>query len=107
MSLVVEPGLSCPVADRILVPCSVIEPAFKRQILNHWITREVPSSNLIGYKKWLKQITLMINYIKMKCNFFQEKGMTEDEMVEWYHQFDRHEFEQVPRVGDGQGCLVC
>ena len=26
--------------------------------------------------------------------------MTEDEMVEWHHQLDRHEFEQVPIVGD-------
>ena len=49
----------------------------------------------------------MINYIKMKCNYSQEKGTTEDEMVEWYHQFDRHEFEQVLRVGDGQGSLMC
>ena len=23
----------------------------------------------------------------------EEKGMTEDEMVEWHHQFDGHEFE--------------
>ena len=28
--------------------------------------------------------------------------MTEDEMVGWYHQFDRHEFEQAPGVGDGR-----
>ena len=37
----------------------------------------------------------------------EEKGTTEDEMVGWYHQFDRHEFEQAPGVGDGQGSLVC
>ena len=36
----------------------------------------------------------------------QEKGTTEDEMVGW-HQFNGHEFEQVPGVGDGQGGLVC
>ena len=36
-----------------------------------------------------------------------EKGMTEDEMVEWHHQLDGHEFEQAPGVGDGQGSLVC
>ena len=29
--------------------------------------------------------------------------MTEDEMVGWHHQLDRHEFEQAPGVGDGQG----
>ena len=28
--------------------------------------------------------------------------MTEDEMVEWHHQLNRHEFEQVVGVGDGQ-----
>ena len=25
----------------------------------------------------------------------------------WYHQLDRHEFEQALGVGDGQGSLVC
>ena len=28
--------------------------------------------------------------------------MTEDEMFEWHHQFNGHEFEQAPGVGDGQ-----
>ena len=37
----------------------------------------------------------------------EEKGMTEGEMVGWYHQLDGHEFEQAPGVGDGQGSLVC
>ena len=35
----------------------------------------------------------------------QEKGMTENEMVGWYHWFDGHEFEQILGVGDGQGSL--
>ena len=35
------------------------------------------------------------------------KGMTEDEMVACYYQLSEHEFEQAPRVGDGQGGLVC
>ena len=33
--------------------------------------------------------------------------MTEDEMVGWHHQLDRHEFEQALGVGNGQGSLVC
>ena len=32
--------------------------------------------------------------------------MTEDEMVGWYHRLNGHEFEQAPRIGDGQGSLV-
>ena len=33
--------------------------------------------------------------------------MTEDKMVGWHHQLNGHEFEQAPRVGDGQGSLAC
>ena len=33
--------------------------------------------------------------------------MTEDEMVGWHHQFNGHEFEQAPGVGDGQVGLAC
>ena len=34
---------------------------------------------------------------------WEEKGMTEDEMVGWHHWLNGHESEQAPRVGDGQG----
>ena len=37
----------------------------------------------------------------------EEKGMTEEEMVGWYHQLCGHEFEQAPGVGDGQRGLAC
>ena len=30
-----------------------------------------------------------------------------DEMVEWHHLLDGHEFEQALGVGDGQGSPVC
>ena len=33
--------------------------------------------------------------------------MTEDEMIGWHHQLNRHECEQTLGVGDGQGVLVC
>ena len=33
--------------------------------------------------------------------------MAEDEMVGWHHRLDGHGFEQAPRVGDGQGRLLC
>ena len=33
--------------------------------------------------------------------------MTEDEMVGCHHQLHRHEFEQIPGDGEGQGSLVC
>ena len=34
--------------------------------------------------------------------------MIEDEMIGWHHPtLCRHEFEQAPGVGDGQGGLAC
>ena len=33
--------------------------------------------------------------------------MTEEEMAEWHHRLNGHEFEQAPGIGDRQGSLVC
>ena len=38
---------------------------------------------------------------------WEEKAMTEDEMVRWHHQLDGHELEQAPIDGEGQGILAC
>ena len=38
---------------------------------------------------------------------WEEKGMTEDEMVGWHHRLNGHESEQTPGDDDGQGGLVC
>ena len=37
----------------------------------------------------------------------EEKGMTQDEMVEWHHWLNGHEFKQVLGVGGGQRSLAC
>ena len=46
--------------------------------------------------------TLMLGKIEGR-----EKGMTEDEMIGWYHQLSGHESEQTPGDSEGQGSLVC
>ena len=33
--------------------------------------------------------------------------MTEDEMAQWHHRLNAHEFGLTPGVGDGQGGLAC
>ena len=54
-------------------------------------------------KNWLIR-----KYLDAGKDWKQEyKGMTEDEMVGWHHWLDGYEFEQAPRVGDGQGSLAC
>ena len=37
----------------------------------------------------------------------EEKGATEDEMVEWHHLFNGHEFEQTPGDSERQRSPVC
>ena len=37
----------------------------------------------------------------------RRRGMKEEGMIGWHHRLDRHEFEQAPGVGDGQGSLPC
>ena len=46
--------------------------------------------------------TLMLGKIEGR----RRRGQ-QDKMVGWYHQLDRHEFEQALGVGDGQGNLAC
>jgi len=37
----------------------------------------------------------------------EEKGTTEDKMIEWHHRLTGHVFEEAPGDGEGQGSLVC
>ena len=37
----------------------------------------------------------------------EEKGVTEDEMVEWHHQLNGYELEQSLGDGEGLGSLTC
>ena len=37
----------------------------------------------------------------------EKKGATENEMVEWHHRLNGHEFEQTLGDSEGQGSLVC
>ena len=39
--------------------------------------------------------------------WWQEKGITEDEMVGWHHRLKGLEFEQTPCDSEGHGSLVC
>jgi len=49
--------------------------------------------------------TLMLGKIESG----RRRGITEDEMVEWHHRLDEHEFGWTPGAGDGQerpGCAA-
>ena len=63
----------------------------KLQYFGHLMWRTASLEDLDGRKDWRQE----------------EKGTTEYEMVGWHHQLDRHESEQAPGNGEGQGSLVC
>ena len=37
----------------------------------------------------------------------RRRWATEDEMVGWHHQLNKHEFEQTPEDSEGEGSLAC
>ena len=57
-------------------------------------------AHLMGRTDSLEK-TLMLGKIEGR----QRRGR-QDEMVGWHHQVDGHEFEQILRVGKGQGDLA-
>ena len=42
-----------------------------------------------------------------KDSWQAEKGVIEDEMVEWHHQLNGHKFEKIPGDSEGEGGLAC
>ena len=102
-SVVLEKTLESPLA------CKEIQPAHPKENQS-WIfigktdaETETPILWPHDAKKWLigKEPDAGKNWKQ------EEKGTTEDEIVDWCHWFNGHEFEQALRVGDGQGGLAC
>ena len=50
--------------------------------------------------------SLIRKYLDAGKDLRQKNGMTEDEMIGWHHQLNRHEFEQALGDGEGQGSLA-
>ena len=63
----------------------------KLQYFGHWCEELTHKKNPDAGKDWRQE----------------KKGMTEDEMVGWYHWLNRHEFEQALGDGEEQGSLIC
>ena len=58
------------------------------------------------FLKCLRYPVSALGYLSGKDRRQEEKGTTEDKMVGWHHQLNRHEFEQTPGDG-GQRSLIC
>ena len=55
---------------------------------------------------WMRRTDLLEKTLRKDWRW-EEKGTTENEMVEWHHWLSGHGFEQALRVGEGQGSLPC
>ena len=74
----------------------------KVTVLLHYINTSLPLPWPLDAESWL-----IWKDPDAGKDWGQEKGTTEDEMVGWHHWHNRHGFGWTPRVGDGQGGLVC
>ena len=63
------------------------------------------SSNTLAI--WCEELTHLKRPWCWERLRWEEKMMTEDEMIGWHHWLNGYEFEWTPGVGDGQGGLVC
>ena len=98
---------------------------WRRRLRVTWTARRSNQFNLKGNQPWIfigrtgAEVEVPVLWpFDMKSQLFgedpdagkdwrqEEKRMTEDEMVEWHHQLDGHEFEQALGVGDEQGSLA-
>ena len=82
-------------------------PSYRRSVLGvHWkdLCWSWKCNTLVA---WCKELTHWKRPWCWERLKQEDKGMTENEMVGWHHQFDGHEFEQALGVSDGQGSLVC
>jgi len=101
-TVVLEKTLESP------LDCKEIQPVLERKsVLNShwkdWCWSETPILWPPDAKNWL----IRKDPDAGKDRRWEEKGMTEDEMVGWHHWLSGHEFEYTLGVGDGQGSLVC
>ena len=97
-----------------------------KRLENPLVSKEIKSVNPKGNQPWIfigrtdaEAETPILWLPDMKSWLFgkgpdtekdwrqEEKGVTEDEMVGWYHQLNGHEFEQTLGDCEGQGSLAC
>ena len=99
---------------------------WRRLLIVPWTARRSNQSNLKKIKSWIfigrtdgeaETLILWPPDVKIwliwkdpnagKDWRWEEKGMTEDEMVGWHHWLNGHKFEWTLGIGDGQGGLAC
>ena len=97
----------CP-GHKYLLNCKEIKQVILKEINPEysleglmWKMKLQYFSHLMQRASSLEQ-TLMLGKIEGR-----RKREPEDELVEWHHRLDGHEFEQTLGDGEGQGSLAC
>ena len=88
------------------------------QRVQYNLATEQHVSNQSWKRLMLKLKLQYFGHLMLKANSFKktdagkdqrpkEKGVAKDGMVRYHYQLNRHEFEQTPGDGKGQGSLAC
>ena len=101
LTVVLEKTLESP------LDCKEIQPVYPKGNQSWIFIGKTDAEALILWPSDVKNLLIGKDPDAGKDWRWDEKGMTEDEMVGWHHGLDRHEFEQAPGIGDGQGSLAC
>ena len=79
-----------------------------QRVRHHWATNTHTHKHTPIFWQPDANSWLIGKYLDAGKDWGQEKrGMTEDEIVGWYHGLHRHESEQTPGDNEGQGSLAC
>ena len=87
--------------------CKEIQPVNPKEI-SHEYSLEGLTLKLQYFGHLMQRTDSLHNTLILgKTEGRRRRGTKEDEMAEWHHQLNGHEFEQDPRVGEGQGSMEC
>ena len=101
--------LNCGVGEKSLespLDCKETQPACPKGNQSWMFSGKTDAETETLIFGHLMQRTDSLEKTLMQDGRWEEKGMTEDEMVGWHHWLNRYGFEKALGVGDGQGSLT-
>ena len=99
--MVLEKTLECPLDSQ------EVQPVHPKEISHEYSLEGLMLKLKLQYFGYLMQRTESLEKMLMLVKIEGRRRRGQQRMIGWHHQLNGHEFKQAPRVGDGQGSLMC